>query len=302
VTRPFVFPGKPVRYVVPFRAGGPPDAIARLVTAELSRYWNQAVTVDNRPGANGNIGTEFVASAPGDGCTLLQGTTATHCSNAILFPMMAFDPGKDLVPVVPLIEGPLYLGASEQQPFHTLDELLLHARAHPGALRFATAGLGSIQHLAGELLKIRSGIDIVPVHHESAAQAMAAIVHGDVELYFGSDFSAHPEASGVQLLGVSTRWRWPLATHIPTLVELGIADFELHGWFGVFAPASTPAKIVARLNADVNQVLLSEPVAQGIKAFGYRVLGGSAPEFAVRLEREVRYWTELVKQNGFSLV
>jgi tripartite-type tricarboxylate transporter receptor subunit TctC len=287
---------------VPFRAGGPPDAIARLVAAGLSHLWSQPVTVDNRPGANGNIGSEFVASSPGDGCTLLQGSTATHGSNTVLFPMMAFDPRKDLAPVAPLIEGPLYLAASEREPFRNIDELLLHARAHPGTLRFATAGLGSIQHLAGELLKVRSAIDIVPVHYESAAQALAAIVHGDVELYFGSEFSAHPEASRLQLLAVSTRWRWPLATHIPTLVERGVADFEIHGWFGIFAPASTPAEIVARLNADVNQVLLSEPVAQGIKAFGYRVLGGSAPDFALRLDREARYWAELVKQNRFSLV
>jgi tripartite-type tricarboxylate transporter receptor subunit TctC len=302
VSRSTVFPGKPVRYVVPFRAGGPPDAIARLVTSELSQLWSQPVTLDNRPGANGNLGGEFVASAPGDGCTLLQGSSATNGSNPILFPMMTFDPGKDLVPVVPLIEGPLYLGASEQQPFHTVDELLVHARAHPGALRFGTAGLGSIQHLAGELLKIRSGIDIVPVHFESAAHALRAIVQGEVDLYFGSEFSAHPEASRVQLLGVSTRWRWPLATQIPTLVERGIADFEIHGWFGIFAPASTSADTVARINADVNQVLLRDPVAQGIKAFGYLVLGGSASDFAVRLEREVRYWAELVKESRFSLV
>lgn len=296
------FPQKPVRYVVPFRPGGPPDSIARLVAAELSELWGQPVAVDNRPGANGNLGGEFVVNSPPDGLTLLQGSSATHGSNAVLFPMLPFDPHTDMTPVVPLIEGPLYLAASEHQPFSTVEELLEYAHAHPGQLRFATAGPGSPHHLAGELLKIRSGIDIVPVHYAGAAQALRAIVQGDVELYFGSDFMAHPEATHVQLLGVSTRWRWPLAPHVPTLVERGIADFEIHGWFGLFAPAATPAEIVQRINADVNGVLQRPRVAAGMQAFGYRALGGTPQEFAAKLQREAAYWTELVRHNQLSLV
>lgn len=296
------FPCQPIRYVVPFRPGGPPDAIARLVTAELTDLWGQPVTVDNRPGANGNVGSEFVVNSPPDGCTLLQGTSATHGSNAVLFPLLPFDPHKDLAPVVPLIEGPLYLAASEQQPFRSVDDLLAHARAHPGELRFATAGPGSPQHLAGELLKIQCGIDLVPVHYAGAAQALRAIVQGDVEIYFGSEFLAHPEAARVHLLGVSTRWRWPLAPHIPTLVERGVADFEIHGWFGIFAPAATPAEVVERINADVNSVLQRPAVAEGIRAFGYRALGGTAGDFAARLQRESQYWAELVRRNRLSLV
>jgi tripartite-type tricarboxylate transporter receptor subunit TctC len=196
----------------------------------------------------------------------------------------------------------LYLAAGEHQPFHDVDSFLAHARAHPGRLRFATAGPGSPQHLAGELLKIRSGVDMVPVHFPGAADAMRAIIEEDVEIYFGSDFQAHPDAAGVQLLGVSTRWRWPLAPHIPTLVERGIPDFEIHGWFGIFAPAATPAKVVERINADVNQVLLRPAVAAGIQAFGYRALGGTPDEFGARLRREVAYWAGLVKSHKLSLV
>ncbi|MBA2674921.1 tripartite tricarboxylate transporter substrate-binding protein [Ramlibacter sp.] len=297
-----LFPPRPVRYVVPFRAGGPPDAIARLVAAELSVLWGQPVTVDNRPGANGNVGSEFVVHSPPDGCTLLQGTSATHGSNAVLFPMLPYDPQKDLAPVVPLIEGPLYLAANESQPFQKIDELLAHARAHPGELRFATAGPGSPHHLAGELLRVITGIDIAPVHYAGAAQALQALVQSDVEIYFGSDFSAHPEAAKVRLLGVSTRWRWPLASHIPTLVESGIPDFEIHGWFGIFAPTGTPADIVSRVNADVNDVLARPHVVRDIQAFGYRVLGGSAPDFAARLRREMAYWADLVRRNKLSLI
>lgn len=291
-----------MRYVVPFRPGGPPDAIARLVAAQLGTLWGQPVNVDNRPGANGNVGSEFVVHSPPDGCTLLQGTSATHGSNAVLFPLLPFDPHKDLAPVVPLIEGPLYLAANEHQPFDTVEGLLAHARAHPGQIRFASAGPGSPQHLAGELLRIRSGIEIVPVHYPGAGQALRALFQGDVEIYFGSDFSVHPEAAKVKLLGVSTRWRWPLAPQIPTLVERGIPEFEIHGWFGLFVPAATPAGIVTRINADVNTVLLQPGVHDAIQAFGYRVLGGSAEDFAARLEREIIHWAALVKRNRLSLV
>lgn len=297
-----VFPAHPVRYVVPFRPGGPPDAIGRLVAQGLQALWKQPVTVDNRPGANGNVGSEFVAHSPPDGCTLLQGTSATHGSNAVLFPLLPFDPHKDLVPVVPLIEGPLYLAAGEHQPYHTVEELIAHAQQHPGQIRFATAGPGSPHHLAGELLKIRSGIDITPVHYAGAAHALRALVQGDVELYFGSDFSAHPEATKVQLLAVSTRWRWPFAPHVPTLVERGVPDFEIHGWFGVFVPSGTAEALIERINADVNTVLAQPAITAGIQAFGYRVLGGPAADFAARLEREVNHWTGLVRRNGLSLV
>jgi tripartite-type tricarboxylate transporter receptor subunit TctC len=279
------FPSRPVRYVVPFTTGGPPDAIARIVAPALSALWSQQVAVDNRPGANGNLGSEFVVNSPPDGCTLLQGSSATHGSNAVLFPLLPFDPHTDLAPVVPLIEGPLYLAAAEKLAWTGLGDVLAHARAHPG-----------------ELLRVRAGIDIVPVHYPGAAQALRAIVQGDVEIYFGSDFMARPEARNLRLLGVSTRWRWPLAPQVPTLVECGIPDFEIHGWFGLFAPANTPGEVVTQVNADVNEVLASGGVANAIEAFGYRPLGGSPEEFAARLRRETSHWTELVKKNRISLV
>lgn len=300
--RPPAFPTRPVRYVVPFRPGGPPDAVARLVVRGLSARWDQPVTVDNRPGISGASGTEFVVHSPPDGHTILQGTSATHSSNAVLFPMLPYDPVSDMAPVVPLIEGPLYLAASPRQPVRTLAELLDLARGRPGELRFATAGGGSPHHLAGELLKARTGIDIVPVHYAGAAQALRALVNDDVELYFGSDFSAHPQAAAAHLLGVSTPARWPSAPHVPTFAEQGIADFEIHGWFGLFLPAATPGEIVSRLNAEVNLVLRDEATAAGIRAFGYRILGGSAGAFAERLERERRHWAELVRRNNLTLI
>ncbi|TWO70075.1 tripartite tricarboxylate transporter substrate binding protein [Caenimonas sedimenti] len=296
------FPDRPVRYVVPFRPGGPPDAIGRIVAQGLSSLWNQPVTIDNRPGVNGNTGSEFAASAPPDGHTLLQGTSATHGSNVVLFPLMGFDPFNDLTPVVPLIEGPVFLAVSAQQPYQTFEDLVAYARAKPGEVRFATAGPGSPQHLAGELFRIRAGVDIVPVHYAGAAQALRALLQNDVEIYFGSDFSAHASASKVHLLGVSTRWRWPSAPTIPTMVERGIADFEIHGWFGLFAPAGTPATTIERINQDVNRVLVQEDVARRIREFGYRILGGSPTEFAARLGRDRNYWSDLVRRNGLTLV
>lgn len=296
------FPSRPVRYVVPFRPGGPPDVVARLLAPDLAQSWGQPVTVDNRPGTNGNLGSEFVVNSPPDGHTLLQGSSSTHGSNAVLFPLLPFNPYLDLAPVVPLIEGALFLAASERLACRTLGELVERAKAHPGEVRFATAGPGSPHHLCGELLRIRAGIDIVPVHYAGAAQALRAIVQGDVEIYFGSEFMARPEAAKLPLLAASTRWRWPLAPQIPTLVECGIPEFEVHGWFGLFAPGKTPAEVVAQINADVNQVLARAQVSQQIEALGYRVLGGTAEDFAARLQRETTHWTELVRRHQLSLV
>lgn len=296
------FPAGTVRYVVPFRAGGPPDAIGRLLAPELSHEWGQAVTVDNRPGANGNMGSEFVANSPPDGHTLLQGSSATHGSNAVLFPMMPFDPHVDLAPVVSLIEGALFLAAGEGAACRTVGELVAQAKERPGRLRFATAGPGSPHHLAGELLRVLAGIDIVPVHYAGAADALRAIVQGEVELYFGSDFMAHPEAAALHILAVSTRWRWPLAPHVPTLVECGISDFEVHGWFGLFAPANTPGAVVNRINTDVNRVLARPDIAERIGMRGYRVLGGAPEELANRARRERGYWAELARKSPFALV
>jgi tripartite-type tricarboxylate transporter receptor subunit TctC len=295
------YPARPVRYVVPFPPGGPTDNVGRLVAGELSQRWNQAVVVDNRPGANGNIGAEFVARAAPDGYTLLQGNSSTHGSNPALYPRLPYHALQDFVAVVPLIEGPVYLGITSRAPFSSVAELVAHAKANPGKLNYGTSGPGSPQHLAGELLKNKAGIDLTTVHYKGAAPALLALQSGEIDLYFDSTALVHARAGRMKVLGVTTRQRWPLAAEVPTLVEGGVPDFEVRGWFGLFAPRGTPADIVEKVNADVNAALARAEVRQKIEAMGFRPTGGPAAAFAQAVARETTYWAELVKANNLKV-
>jgi tripartite-type tricarboxylate transporter receptor subunit TctC len=295
------WPARPVRYVVPYAPGGPTDTIGRLLATELSALWEQPVVVDNRPGANAVIGADFVSKSPADGYTLLQGTSSTHGTNPALFGRLPYDAQRDFVPVVPLVEGPVYLCVAPDSPWSSVSELLAHARAHPGEMNYGTAGPGSPQHLAGELLRNRAGVDVAAIHYKGAAPALLALARGDIAFYFDSTGVAQARAGRVRVLAVSTRWRWPLAPEVPTLVELGIPDFEIHGWFALFAPVGTPPSVVDRIQHDVNAVLARPEVRQRIEALGLRPLDGGGAELGARVRREARYWDELVRANHLRI-
>lgn len=295
------YPNRAVRYVVPYAPGGPTDNVGRLIAAELANRWKQPVVVENRAGANAIIGAEHVARSAPDGYTLLQGTSSTHGSNPALYPRLPYNAAQDFVPVVPLIEGPLFMGVGNQSAARTVADIIAQARARPGKLNYGTPGAGSPQHLAGELLKLRAGIDIMPVHYKGAAPAMLALQAGEVDMTFDSTAIMHARAGRMRVLGVTTRQRWPLAQEVPTLIEAGVPDFEVRGWFALFAPRGTPADVVERINAAVNDALAVPEVRQKIEAMGYRATGGPVAAFAQGISRELAYWAELVRANQIKV-
>ncbi len=295
------FPSRAVRYVVPYAAGGPTDAVARLVAAELSTLWPHPVFVDNRPGANANIGADFVAKSPPDGHTLLQGTSSTHGSNPAVFSRLPYDAYRDFVAVVPLIEGPVYLAVKTESSLLSLGDLVQAAQRRPGELHYGTSGPGSPQHLAAELFALRLGLRFVPIHFHGASGALLALQRGEIAFYFDSTALVHERAGRVRVLGVSTSQRWPLAPRVPTLMEAGVPDFDLRGWFGIFAPAATDPIVVRGINEDVNRVLALPKIREKVEAMGYRVTGGPSADFAARVEAERQRWADVVRKNRLQI-
>lgn len=296
------FPQRPVRYIVPYAAGGPTDAVARLLAPRLAERWSQPVQVENRPGANANIGAEMVAQAPADGHVLLQGTSSTHGSNPVLYARLPYDAHRDFVPVVALIEGPVYLCVRAEAEWTDVAAFLAAARDRGTPLLFGTTGPGSPQHLAGELLGVKAGLPVQATHLRGAEPAFEALARGEIDLYFDSTGPRQERAGRARVLAVSTRWRWPLASEFPTLVESGIADFEIHGWFGLFAPRGTPTDVIRRINADVDALLGDTGLREAIEDMGLRPLGGPPQDLLLRVRRESAYWAEVVRASRIGLL
>lgn len=288
-------PAPPIRYVVPYAPGGPTDRVAHLVAAELSVRLGTPVRVENRPGSNGSVGARLVARGPADGSVLLQGTSSTHGANPSLA-KPGYDAVRDFQPITTLIEGPVYLSVRPDSPHRSVADLLAHARQR-GGVRYATAGVGSPQHLAGELLRARTGIALQPMHFRGAAPALAALERGEVEFYFGSTGPADQRAGRSRVLAVSSPERWPLAPEVPTLMESGVPDFDVRGWFALFAPAATPAPVLQRLQSESRAALAQPRLRSALEGLGYRVVGGGPDELRERMAAELAHWAALVRSG-----
>jgi tripartite-type tricarboxylate transporter receptor subunit TctC len=295
------YPARPVRYIVPYAPGGPTDTVGRLIAAELTKRWSQQVVVENRPGANANIGAELAAKAPPDGYTLFQGTGSTHGSNPALYPKLPYDPVRDFAPIVPLTESTLYLAVSPSTPVSSVAELIALARAHPGKLNYGSLGPGSAHQLAGELLKLRAGVAIVGIPFKGSAPAMTALLAGEIDVIFDSTALPHAKAGRIKILAVTTRHRWPPSPEIPTMIEAGVPDFESRGWFGLFAPSGTPEAVIQKINRDVNDVLGQADVRRRLTELGAVVTGGTAQAFAESIQRELTFWAAVVKAAGLKV-
>jgi tripartite-type tricarboxylate transporter receptor subunit TctC len=292
------YPQRPVRLVVPYAPGGPSDSVARFVAQKLSLAWGQQMVVDNRPGANANIGAEAVARAPADGYTLLLGTGSTHGINPAIYPRLPFDPVKDFQPIVQLTDSTLYAAVLPTLPVRSLTELVAYAKANPGKLNYGSVGVGSAHHLAGEMLKLQAGIDMTHVPYKGSGPGRAALLGGEVQVLFDSAIMPLARAGQVRVLGTTSARRWPASPEVPTFIEQGFPDFVVSGWFALFAPAGTPAAIVQKVNADTNKVLVDPELAERAAALSVIVQGGSPRDLENLVAAELKKWPPVVKASG----
>lgn len=296
------FPSKPITIVVPFSAGGTTDLLARVVAQQLGVELGQSVVVDNKPGAGGNIGGAFVAKATPDGHTLLMGAVGTHAINASLYKKMPYDNIKDFAPLTRVAMVPNLLVANPAQPFKTVQELIAYAKANPGKVNFASSGSGTSVHLSGELFKSLAKVDIQHIPYKGSAPAMNDLLGNQVNIMFDNLPSAisHVRAGKLRALAVTTAKRSPDLPDVPTIAEAGVPGYEATSWFGLFAPAATPAPVKAKLHAALVKVLAHPDVKKKIDEQGGEPMSESPEQFAAFILEETQKWAKVVKDSGAS--
>jgi tripartite-type tricarboxylate transporter receptor subunit TctC len=293
------FPTKPVHLVVPSAAGGSSDTIARIIAQNLSASMGQTFVVENRPGAGGNIGAELVAQSKPDGYTLLFAFGAFSI-NPSLYAKLNFDPIKDFDPVILICTVTGILVVNPAVPAKNVQELIRLARAEPGKINFASAGNGTVVHLAGEMFKSMANVDIVHVPYKGSGPALADLIGGQVQLMFANmpGTLQHVQAGRLRVLAVTSDKRSPLLPDVPTIGESGVPGYRAATWFGVLAPAGTPARIIARLNAEFAKAIRAPELAEHLKSEGAEVVGGSPEEFRQFLKTEIEEWGKVVRASG----
>ena len=293
------YPVKPVRVVVGFAAGGPTEVAARLVAQKLAEKWGQPVVVDPRTGAGGNIAAELVARAPGDGYTLLMAAFA-HAVNPALYDTLPFDAAKDFAPAALLITAANVLAVHPSVPAKNVRELVALARARPGELTYGSAGVASASHLAGELLNSLAGIRLTHVPYKGAAPASVDLVGGHLSAAFPAVALALPHAQSgrLRILGVTGTKRAESLPAVPTIAEAGVAGFEVLSWYGLLAPAGTPAEIVAQVNRDAARGLQEADARERVRALGGEPVSATPAEFNGWLKNEMAKWAKVIRVAG----
>ena len=296
------FPSKPIRLVVPYSAGGGADTTARLIAPKLQEALGQTVVIDNKPGAGGAIGDDFVAKASPDGHTLLIGAFA-HAVNPSLMAKMPFRTPDDFAPVSLLVTVPELLVVTPSFPAKTVGELVAMAKAQAGKLSYASSGNGSAQHLAAELFKMRTGTDIQHVPNQGGALAVADVAAGHVPFYFGNMSSALPQvrAGRVRALAVTSPQRSPAAPEIPTMAEAGVTGCEISEWNALLAPAGTPPATIDRLNVELVKILRQDDIKAKFADLGAQTIGSTPAELAAFLRAEQAKWAEVVKAAAVKI-
>lgn len=292
------WPAKPITFVVPQNPGGANDVIARAVAQGLESTLGQPVIVENRPGANGNMGTSQVARSAANGYTFLVTAQSAHTINPALYSKILFDPIKDFMPVMQLAVAPYLLVVNPNFPAKTLDELVRYAKAHPGAVAYASAGNGTLNHLLGEMLKNQRGVDLLHVPYKGAAAAATDVVAGQLPVTFGSFPGVMPFVTSgkLRVLGVAADKPTPLALEIPVLPDLAVTS-----WYGLFAPAGTPQPIIDKLHTAITQVLATPTMQARLKALGAEPVDSNPQTFAASLPAELAHWKKVVDASGAKI-
>lgn len=296
------YPVKPIRLVVPFPAGGGYDFMARNIGQKLTESWGQAVVVENRAGANGNIASELVAKAPPDGYTLLLGGIGPQALSVALYPNLPYDPMKDYEAVSLVAAQPNILVVHPSLPVNSLAELIALAKARPGQITFGSPSTGSGQHFGLEQLKLMTGIDVVHVPYKGAAPLHAALLAGEVSAGFNIIQLPLPQVKTGRLRALATASpkRAALAPDLPTMAELGYAiDFDT--WYGVYAPAGTPKDVVAKLNGEINRALTAPDFRERASALGIDLLGTPPDRLSAHMKAEIMRWTKVAKDANIKV-
>lgn len=292
------YPSRPVRLIIPFPPGGSNDIVGRMIAAQLSERLGAQVLADNRGGAGGLIGTEAAANAPRDGHTLLLISVA-YAFNASIY-KLPYDPATAFAPVASLGTGPVVLAVTAKLPVHSLQELLALAKEKPGQLYYASAGVGSFQHLASALFKLQSGADIVHVPFKGGGPAMVDVIAGNTQIAIGSLIQMLPQirAGRLKALGVGSAKRVGALPEVPTIAEAGVPGYEATNWWGIIAPAGTAPAIIERLHAELAVILTSAETKRRFEAEGAEAVPMSPDEFGRFIQAETAKWARVVKEAG----
>ncbi len=293
------YPVKPIRLIVPLAPGGPSDILARTVAVKLTENLGQSVIVDNRPGAGSTVGTDIAAKSPPDGYTMILVSTS-YAVNASLYPKLPYDTLKDLAPVTLLAAAPNILTVHPSLPVRSMKEFIALAKARPGQLNYASGGSGTGPHMAMELLKLQSGINIVHIPYKGAGPALIDLMAGHVQAQMVNMIAGMPivKSGRIRAIAVSTAKRSPAAPEIPTIAESGVPGFNEGGQHGIMVPAGTPREIVMRLNQEIVKVLQSPETKGRLAAEGAEVVGNTPEQFGAIIRADVEKWAKVIKQSG----
>jgi tripartite-type tricarboxylate transporter receptor subunit TctC len=295
------WPNKPVRWVVAYPAGGGSDFLARQLAPQLGKQLGQTLVIDNRPGAGGIIGTDNAAKSAPDGYTIVTGDNGAMVFHSAMYKKLPYDP-KDLVPVGFMASFPLILAVNPSSGFTSAKQLLDEVKKNPGKYSYASAGIGSPNHLAMELLKDRTKSFIVHVPYRGTAMAVQDVISGQVPMMVLDTAAGLPQIRGgkVKALAVMSKKRIPSLPDVPTLDEIGIKGFEVTAWQGLFVPKGTPADIVTRLSSEMNKAITVPEVKARLEDFGLEVTPSDGPAFAGFLQKETAFWHALITERGLS--
>ena len=293
------YPNKPIHITVTFTTGGAPDILARLIGDKLTGAWGQPVIVENRPGAGGNIGADYVAKAAPDGYNVVVGTVGTHSINGALYQNMPYDMTRDFTPVTLLASTPNMLVVNNSVPAKTLKEFIDLGKKE-GKMTFASSGSGTSIHVSGELFKTMTGIDMQHIPYKGRASAIPDVLGGRVTMMFDNMPSSLPlvREGKLRALGVTSSKRSAAAPDIPTIAEAGLPGFDAVSWFALFAPANTPRPVVDKLQAEVSKILKSPEVSKKLLDLGLEPVGSTPDELASYQKAEIAKWSKVVKDSG----
>ena len=294
------YPARPIRWVMPYPAGGSIDTVSRTLAQHASARLGQQVVVDNRTGAGGTIGAEIGAKAPADGYTIVNGGEGTLVVSPLLRKNLPYDPLRDFAPVTQLVAINYILFSHPAAPFGTVSELLAVARTRPGQLDYASGGTGSAPHMLAELFKFRTGVNIQHVAYKGSSPAINDVLGGQVQLMFSGlpSVLAQIKAGKLRGIAVTSKHRLAAVPDVPTFAEAGVKDFEKSPWFGLLAPARTPQSVVDRLFREFSAVLREPSVREFLDRGGVEPVGSTPAEFAAHIRRELNEWREVIARTG----